>query len=435
MGGNVRAARRRAVVIGGSVGGLFAGNFLLRQGWDVDIYERATEGLASRGLGIAAHDELETLISAAGAKMPQPLGIEVRGRSAFDRTGRLIANFDFPQHLAAWTGVFNSLHAAFPRERYHNGCELVGIDASKTGSHARFANGNTVEADLIVGADGFRSTVRGVVAPHVNPRYAGYVAWRGVVEESALSAEFRSETINQFAFVFPPASEFIGYPVPGDDGSADLGRRRYNFLWYYPVSPGAALDDILTDDQGRLHDYSIAPPLIRAEHIEKLKQTAKELLPAKFLEVFGAARRYMVQPIYDVESERIGFDDIALIGDAGFVARPHVGVGVLKAGRDALELTKCLSSSPSVSAALELYQRIRFDDGLKSVAAGRRLGAFIERGLDGPWADPTLGLSVQDIIRVSGRPVMEAGQQVPPAERPAGGARKPAESISIRRSP
>jgi 2-polyprenyl-6-methoxyphenol hydroxylase-like FAD-dependent oxidoreductase len=417
MGGNGRVARRRAVIIGGSVGGLFAGNFLQRQGWDVDIYERANEGLASRGLGIAAHDELESLFSAAGAAMPQPLGIEVQGRSAFDRTGRLIANFDFPQHLAAWSGVFNSLHAAFPGERYHNGWELVGIDAGKTGSIARFANGKTVEADLIVGADGFRSTVRAVIAPRVVPRYAGYVAWRGVVEESALSAEFRAETINQFAFVFPRASEFIGYPVPGDDGSADLGRRRYNFLWYYPVSPGAALDDVLTDDQGRLHDYSIPPPLIRAEHIEKLKQSAKQLLPAKFLEVFGAAKRYMVQPIYDVESERIGFDDIALIGDAGFVARPHVGVGVLKAGRDALELTKCLSSSASVSAALELYQRTRVDDGRKSVAAGRRLGAFIERGLEGPWTDPTLGLSVQDIIRVSGRPVDPFEREVPLLDR------------------
>src|ERR1700712_5472326 len=408
------AVRGKAVVVGGSVGGLFVGNFLFRQGWDVEIYERAHEGLASRGLGIAAHDELEILFTAAGAKMPQPLGIEVTGRSAFDRTGKLIASFDFPQHLAAWTGVFNSLHAAFPKERYHNGWELVGIDTHGSGSRANFANGRTVEADLIVGADGFRSVVRSVFAPQVKPRYAGYVAWRGVVEESALSPEFRAKTISQFAFVFPRASEFIGYPVPGDDGSADLGRRRYNFLWYYPVSPVAALDDILTDDQGRLHDYSIPPPLIRAEHIENLKQNARKLLPAKFLEVFGAAKRYMVQPIYDVESERIGFDNIALIGDAGFVARPHVGVGVLKAGRDALELTKCLSSSASVPAALELYQRTRVVDGRKSVAAGRRLGAFIERGLDGPWTDPALGLSVKDIIRVSGRPVDPFEREVPP---------------------
>src|SRR6195952_3198683 len=411
------AVRGKAVVVGGSVGGLFVGNFLFRQGWDVEIYERAHEGLASRGLGIAAHDELEILFTAAGAKMPQPLGIEVTGRSAFDRTGKLIASFDFPQHLAAWTGVFNSLNAAFPKERYHNGWELVGIDTHGSGSRANFANGRTVEADLIVGADGFRSVVRSVFAPQVKPRYAGYVAWRGVVEESALSPEFRAKTISQFAFVFPRASEFIGYPVPGDDGSADLGRRRYNFLWYYPVSSGAALDDVLTDDKGRLHEYSIPPPLIRSEHIEKLKQNARELLPAKFLEVFDAAKQYMVQPIYDVESERIGFDNVALIGDAGFVARPHVGVGVLKAGQDALELTKCLARCPSIAAALEQYQLNRIDEGRKSVAAGRRLGAFIERGHDGPWTDPALGLSPQDIIRVSGRPVGHYEREASPIKK------------------
>ena len=411
------AVRGKAVVIGGSVGGLFVANFLFRQGWDVEIYERAHEGLASRGLGIAAHDELEVLFTAAGAKMPQPLGIEVTGRSAFDRTGKLIASFDFPQHLAAWTGVFNSLHAAFPKERYHNGWELVGIDTHESGSRANFANGKTVEADLIVGADGFRSIVRSVLAPQIKPRYAGYVAWRGVVEEAALSPEFRAETISQFAFVFPRASEFIGYPVPGDDGSADLGRRRYNFLWYYPVSSGAALDDVLTDDKGRLHDYSIPPPLIRSEHIEKLKQNARELLPAKFLEVFDAAKQYMVQPIYDVESERIGFDNVALIGDAGFVARPHVGVGVLKAGQDALELKKCLARVPSIAAALEQYQLNRIDEGRKSVAAGRRLGAFIERGHDGPWTDPALGLSPQDIIRVSGRPVGQSEGEPSPIKQ------------------
>jgi 2-polyprenyl-6-methoxyphenol hydroxylase-like FAD-dependent oxidoreductase len=108
-----------------------------------------------------------------------------------------------------------------------------------------------------------------------------------------------------------------------------------------------------------------------------------------------------------------------LIGDAGFVARPHVGVGVLKAGQDALELTKCLSHSSSVSAALELYQRTRADEGRKSVAAGRRLGAFIERGLDGPWTDPALRLSVQDIIRVSGRPVSQCEHEVHLSEKSA----------------
>src|SRR5262245_26692228 len=104
----IQSLRRRAAVIGGSVGGLFIGNMLLRQGWRVDIYERVEEGLASRGLGIAGHAELAALMSVAGAADAGPLGIKVTGRSAFDRSGELIASFDFPQHLAAWSGVFNA---------------------------------------------------------------------------------------------------------------------------------------------------------------------------------------------------------------------------------------------------------------------------------------------------------------------------------------
>ena len=398
---------RKAAVIGGSVAGLFAGNFLARQGWDVRIYERARESLASRGLGIASHGELEELIVAAGATVPSPLGIDVTGRSAIDRHGETIARFDYPQQLAGWTGVFRSLSARFPSDRYHSGWELAGIEQAEGKAVARFSNGEAVEADLIVGADGFRSSVRAAMAPHVQPRYAGYVAWRGAVDESALSNAFRTETVNEFCFCFPNKSEFIGYPVPGDDGSAEMGRRRYNFLWYYPVAPGADLTDLLTDARGVVHDYSIPPSLVRAEHIERLKSDARILLPEKFLEPFFAASQYLVQPIYDVESDRIGFDNVALIGDAAFVARPHVGVGVLKAGQDARALARCLEREASIPLALAGYDAERLPEGRASVAAGRHLGAFIERGLDGPWSDPGLDLRVEDIIRVSGRPVQK----------------------------
>jgi 2-polyprenyl-6-methoxyphenol hydroxylase-like FAD-dependent oxidoreductase len=409
---HISPCSRRAVVIGGSVAGLFIGNFLQRSGWEVGIYERSRESLATRGLGIASHGELEELLIAAGAIVPSPLGIEVTGRCAVDRHGKIIARYDYPQQLASWTSVFRSLSAAFAHEKYRNGWELAGIDIGEERSTARFTNGEAIEADLIVGADGFRSSVRAVVAPHIQPKYGGYVAWRAAIKESDLSNDFRAETASQFCFCFPKASEFIGYPVPGDDGSAELGRRRYNCLWYYPVAPGAELTDLLTDEEGVVHQYSIPPHLVRAEHIERLQADARVKLPKKFLEPFFAAGQYLVQPIYDVESERIGFGNVALIGDAGFVARPHVGVGVLKAGQDAFALAQCLEREASVAEALACYDTERLAEGRASVAAGRRLGAFIERGLDGPWADPELGLRVEDIIRVSGRPVVRSDATV-----------------------
>ena len=117
------------------------------------------------------------------------------------------------------------------------------------------------------------------MAPDVVPRYGGYVAWRGLVEEAHLSEKFRAETFEKFAFCFPPRSQFIGYPVPGHDHSTEPGRRRYNFLWYYPVEGGGELADLLTDDSGSRHDFSIAPALIRPSHVQALIRNAVALLP------------------------------------------------------------------------------------------------------------------------------------------------------------
>src|SRR5204862_7670937 len=149
--------------------------------------------------------------------------------------------------------------------------------------------------------------------------YGGYVAWRGIMDEADLSPAFMAETFDQFSFCFPPGGQLIGYPMLGPDGSAALGRRRYNFLWYTHVREGDALDALMTDAQGERHE-SIPPPLIRGAHIEALRLAGARDLPATFAEVVLLAQRYLLQPIYAVESERIAFGHVALIGDAAFVA-------------------------------------------------------------------------------------------------------------------
>ena len=400
---------RRAIVVGGSVGGLMVANLLHRRGWRVDVLERVAVGLATRGAGIARHVELEAIMREAGADPGAPMGIEVAGRTAIDRDGSVIDHFAYPQYLTAWALVFNPLAAAFPADRYHGGREVVGLEQQPDRVIARLADGATFAADVLIGADGFRSTVRGLLAPDVQPHYGGYVAWRGLVEEQALSPAFRAETFDIFSFVFPKQSQYIGYPVAGADESVQPGSRRYNFLWYYPVDEGAQLDDVLTDDSGRLHPFSIPPGLIRRVHIERLIDNARALMPPRYVESVAKAYQYLVQPIYDVQSERIAFDRVALLGDAAFVARPHVGVGVLKAGQDAHALAECLAGNDSVAVALQRYQSLRLPKGLAAVRHGRHLGAFIEQRLDHPTSDPALALTPETIIRVSARPIEQLG--------------------------
>lgn len=118
---------KRAVIVGGSVGGLFAGNYLLRRGWKVDILEIAPESLASRGQGIARHAELEDLLDLLDIPRGMSGGIDVSGRTAFDRTGAIVSKFALDQQLCAWNQVYLSLYEKFPRAHYHGGNVFTGM--------------------------------------------------------------------------------------------------------------------------------------------------------------------------------------------------------------------------------------------------------------------------------------------------------------------
>src|SRR5258708_11564560 len=192
--------QRKAVVAGGSVGGLFIGNILLQQGWAVEIFERAASGLESRGAGIAGHAELTAILKTIGVSSDRPPGIDVSGRVAFDRHGNQLASVDYPQYLTSWSSLFNLLYSALPPQRYHLGVELLDIRQTDHGAMVLLSSGEQVAADLVVGADGIRSRVRGLLAPHIVPSYGGFFVWRGIMEETHLSSTPIAETLHHVRF-------------------------------------------------------------------------------------------------------------------------------------------------------------------------------------------------------------------------------------------
>ena len=174
-----KSHERRAIVIGGSIAGLFVGAFLRRIGWRVDIYERSSIELIGRGVGIfATHLELLEALDKCGAGTVD-IGVIVYKRITFDRKGDVIAEKPQLQIVTSWDRLRQVLLKAIDRQRYHFGHMFERVEQDGSGVHVYFSNGRSERADLLVGCDGFRSSIRTYLAPEVQPIYSGYYIWRG----------------------------------------------------------------------------------------------------------------------------------------------------------------------------------------------------------------------------------------------------------------
>src|ERR1700730_12966099 len=322
--GSAVQTKRRALVIGGSMCGLLAGVALSRHGWDVHVFERVETELAGRGAGIVAQPQLWDVFRAVGSDSPVDLGVPVGVRRSSDIDGGVMGEIRCPQTLTSWDRVYRLLRDAFPPARYHRGKALARVNIRANAVVAHFADSETAEGDLLIGADGLRSTVRARVLPEAVPLYAGYIAWRALVPEAALSPATHRALFGRLAFCRPPGEQTLGYPVAGPDNDLRPGHRSYNLVWYRPADEDSELPRLLTDATGTTHAVSIPPPLIRAEVIEEMRAAAGGLLAPQFREVVRVAAQPFIQPIYDVAATKMAFGRVAILGDAAFVARPHV---------------------------------------------------------------------------------------------------------------
>jgi 2-polyprenyl-6-methoxyphenol hydroxylase-like FAD-dependent oxidoreductase len=378
--------QRRALVIGGSMSGLFAAILLRRAGWEADIYERVDVGLIGRGAGIVTHEEMRAVLRAAGCDPSKDLGVDVTMRRTLDRSGAVAGDFVCPQTLTSWDRVFRMLRQEFPDQRYHIGKELQRVEQSGDRVVAHFADGSSAEGDLVVGADGFRSNVRAEVLPAVKPVYAGYIAWRGLVDESAIPPPVHADIFDAMVFGLPPNEQFISYPVAGRDNDLRPGHRRCNFVWYRPADEATELRRLLTDAIGRFHALGIPPPLVRADVIASLREDSRTLLAPQLDAVVSLTPQPFLQPIFDVETSRMAAGSVAIIGDAAFLARPHVAAGVTKAAEDAMALANALRTHDEVAAALAAWERERIPANMRIMQRGRDLGGYLQPHLLAPDA-------------------------------------------------
>jgi 2-polyprenyl-6-methoxyphenol hydroxylase-like FAD-dependent oxidoreductase len=180
------------------------------------------------------------------------------------------------------------------------------------------------------------------------------------------------------AFGLPPGEMMLTYLVAGRDYTTEPGKRRYNFVWYRPADEQRALPDLFTDGAGCLYEQNIPPDRIRPDVIAAMHADAERLLAPPFVEVLRKSSEPFFQPIYDLESTHLVFGRVAILGDAAFVARPHVGLGVTKAAGDAVALTDAIiEHEGNLAAALRQYETARLAFGSAIVAHARMLGLGI----------------------------------------------------------
>jgi len=338
-------------VVGGSLGGLTAGCLLVDDGHDVTIFERSPTPLEERGAGIG-------FLPMTSRYLRERAGVDVSSIAVSTHWIRTLRRDGSNLHAAAhhylfssWNTVYRVMLRCFEPTRYLLAHELVGLDPAAT--RLTFANGRIVEPDLAVCADGIGSTARSMLLPDATPRYAGYVAWRGVVPETELTASTRARLDDAITYYVYANSHILVYPIAGRDGSVVPGERLVNVVWYRNYLDGDDVDDVLLDRTHTQRDVSVPPGAIRVEHVAEARAVAAARLPSPIAEVVHAVPDLFLQVVFDLAVDRMAFGRTCLLGDAAFAVRPHAAAGTAKAAADAWTLRDALATHPGdVAGAL-----------------------------------------------------------------------------------
>lgn len=367
------AGAKRALVIGGSLAGLFNAITLRAIGWQVDVFERTPHALTSRGGGIVLQPDVVRVLNIGGVAQDQPLGVEVRERLYLAPDGSVERRLAMGQTLTSWGLLYQLARRAVPDDCYHLDARLVDIEETDDAVTAVFAGGRRASGDLLVGADGVNSTVRRLKLPRVEPAYAGYVAWRGLVPESDFTGKAAELLRERFVWYQYHRSHILDYLIPAPDGSIAAGKRSFNWVWYRNV-PVQALDELLADRNGRGRPTSVPPGLLRPEPLAELRQAARQQLPPPMAELVCATEEPFIQTILDLQVRRMVFGRTLLTGDAAAVPRPHTAASTSKAAANAIELAQALQDTDDISGTLAAWEQSQLYLGRSLVQQGRDAG-------------------------------------------------------------
>jgi 2,6-dihydroxypyridine 3-monooxygenase len=387
----------KVAVLGGSMIGLTAGLVLRDLGCEVDVYERSRVPLEGRGVGIVLHPVTVRYLLDNRLLDLSAVSTSAAYHRYLADDGSVLTEDARRHHFTGYNTLYGTLLQEFGRERYHLGHGATGLTQTGDGVEIEFGSGERATADLLVGADGVSSFVRRAMVPDVQPRYGGYVAWRGVVDEKDLTAETFAALDDSLTYYVRPGTHALTYPIPNYDGAVEPGHRLMNLVWYRNVAAGEPLADLLTDRSGRQRDVSLPPGAVRDEHLEDFRRTAVEQLPSSIAEVALKSAEPFLQVMVDVEIPRMAFDRVCLVGDAAFSVRPHAAAATAKGADDVWALADALQrSGGDVAEALRRWEPARLELGRALLARTRDLGEGAQFRNDWVPGDPALTFGLRE---------------------------------------
>ena len=368
----------RVAIIGGGIGGLSAALALLREGFDVHVYEQASR-FGEIGAGIQISPNASRLLYRYGlAAAMDRYAVRPRAvhQKRWDDARTLQRAVLGPEVEARFGAPYFHFHrgdlaallaGAMPPERTHAGHRLVGLEERGDGVIARFDNEASAEADLLIGADGIHSRVRHQVFGPEKPRFTGCVAWRGLVPAERIAhLDIEVASHNWMG----PGAHCVHYWVSAG--------RFMNVVCV--VEHGAWTSESWTD-KGRVEDVLA---LYQGWH-----PTVRGLISA-FPETF-------IWALHDrLPLPRWSHGRVTLLGDACHPMLPMMAQGAAQAIEDGAALAALLKAMPDdVPAALRRYEEVRKPRAtrLQEASAANRFRFHLPDGPDQQKRDHAMAIS------------------------------------------